>query len=35
MIKKFYGPFHEIVEKVADGAERASGERQLGVDSVS
>lgn len=30
MIKKFYGPFEEIVKKVADGAERASGERVLG-----
>lgn len=35
MIKKFYGPFHEVVEKVADGAERASGERVLGDDPAT
>jgi len=35
MIKKFYGPFHDRVEQVADGAERASGERVLGDDPKS
>jgi DNA topoisomerase-1 len=32
MIKKFYRPFHDTVVQVADGAERASGERILGDD---
>lgn len=32
MIKTFYAPFSKIVSKVADTAERASGERGLGDD---
>lgn len=32
MIKKFYGPFHEIVTSVTETAQRASGERILGKD---
>ena len=35
MIKKFYGPFHDTVEKVTDSADRASGERVLGKDPES
>ena len=33
MIKEFYGTFHPMVEDVAKNAERAKGERLLGVDS--
>ena len=32
MIREFYGGFHEQVEDVAQNAERAKGERLLGVD---
>ncbi len=35
MIKEFYNNFHPIVEDVAANAERAKGERLLGVDSES
>lgn len=32
MLKEFYNPFHQVVEKTEKTAERASGERVLGVD---
>jgi len=32
MIKKFYGPFHKLVEKTEKHSERATGERLLGED---
>lgn len=35
MIKDFYKGFHEIVEDVAENAERAKGERLLGIDPES
>ncbi|MBS1637783.1 MAG: type I DNA topoisomerase [Bacteroidetes bacterium] len=35
MLKEFYKPFHKTVEKTIDNSERASGERQLGIDPVS
>ncbi len=35
MIKEFYGAFHPTVEDVATNAERAKGERLLGVDPGS
>jgi DNA topoisomerase-1 len=35
MIKGFYGDFHNQVEDVAQNAERAKGERLLGVDPAS
>jgi DNA topoisomerase-1 len=35
MIKEFYGGFHEQVEDVARNADRAKGERLLGVDPES
>ncbi len=35
MLKEFYTPFHKTVEKTTDNSERASGERQLGVDPAS
>lgn len=35
MIKEFYGGFHHKVEDVAQNAERAKGERLLGVDPES
>ncbi len=35
MIKEFYGSFHDQVEDVAQNAERAKGERLLGVDPES
>jgi DNA topoisomerase-1 len=35
MIDDFYHPFHETVEHTIEHAERAKGERELGVDSVS
>lgn len=35
MIKNFYGTFHPMVEDVAANAERAKGERLLGVDPES
>ncbi len=30
MLKKFYGPFHEVVENTLEHAERAKGKRELG-----
>ncbi len=35
MLKKFYTPFHQSVEDTLENAERASGERQLGIDPKS
>ncbi|MCL4124477.1 UNVERIFIED_CONTAM: hypothetical protein GTU68_040782 [Idotea baltica] len=35
MIKQFYGKFHPIVEDVSENAERAKGERLLGIDPES
>jgi len=35
MIGDFYGPFHDIVEKTIETAERAKGRRDLGVDPAS
>lgn len=35
MIRNFYTPFHQHVEKTLDHSERASGERVLGKDPVS
>ena len=35
MLKEFYSPFHKTVESTIDNSERASGERQLGIDPVS
>ncbi len=35
MIKEFYGNFHDQVEDVAQNADRAKGERLLGVDPES
>jgi DNA topoisomerase-1 len=35
MLGEFYTPFHELVETTMDTAERASGERDLGIDPVS
>lgn len=35
MLKEFYNPFHKTVENTIDNSERASGERQLGIDPVS
>ncbi len=35
MIKEFYGEFHPMVENVAKNAERAKGERLLGIDPKS
>ena len=35
MIKDFYQGFHVIVEDVAENAERAKGERLLGIDPES
>jgi len=35
MLGEFYTPFHELVETTLDTAERASGERELGVDPLS
>lgn len=32
MIKKFYGPFHKLVEQTEKHSERATGERMLGKD---
>lgn len=32
MLKEFYNPFHQVVEKTEKTAERASGERVLGID---
>ncbi|MBK7762367.1 MAG: type I DNA topoisomerase [Bacteroidetes bacterium] len=35
MLGEFYTPFHELVETTMETAERASGERELGIDPVS
>ena len=35
LLKEFYDPFHENVEKTIETAERASGERELGIDPKS
>ena len=35
MIRSFYGPFHAVVEKTIDTAERESGEREIGIDPKS
>jgi DNA topoisomerase I len=35
MLKGFYKPFHQTVEKTIDSSERASGERHLGKDPAS
>ncbi len=35
MIKEFYGSFHDSVEYVSENAERAKGERLLGIDPDS
>ncbi len=35
MIKEFYGEFHPMVENVTKNAERAKGERLLGIDPKS
>ncbi len=32
MLKEFYGPFHKTVEHTIENSERATGERELGVD---
>jgi len=35
MLKNFYGPFHDNVEKTMENAERAKGKRELGIDEAS
>jgi DNA topoisomerase-1 len=35
MIDDFYHPFHETVEHTIEHAERAKGERELGIDPIS
>lgn len=35
MIDGFYKPFHETIEHTLENAERAKGERELGIDPVS
>lgn len=35
MIRKFYGPFHKDVEETLETSDRATGERELGVDPQS
>ncbi|MEP6582964.1 MAG: type I DNA topoisomerase [Ginsengibacter sp.] len=35
MVGRFYKPFHENVEHTLENADRAKGERELGVDPVS
>ena len=35
MIDGFYKPFHETIETTLENAERAKGERELGIDPVS
>ncbi|MES2133492.1 MAG: topoisomerase C-terminal repeat-containing protein, partial [Bacteroidota bacterium] len=35
MLKGFYTPFHKTVENTMENSERASGERQLGIDPNS
>jgi DNA topoisomerase I len=35
MIDEFYKPFHENIEHTLETAERAKGERELGIDAIS
>lgn len=35
MISNFYGPFHQTVEDTLENADRAKGERELGIDPES
>lgn len=35
MLQSFYSPFHVLVENTMENAERASGERELGIDPDS
>jgi DNA topoisomerase-1 len=35
MLKKFYEPFHKTVKDTLENSERASGERELGIDPKS
>ncbi len=35
MLGEFYKPFHQLVETTMETAERASGERELGIDPAS
>jgi DNA topoisomerase-1 len=35
MLEEFYKPFHETIDHTLETAERAKGERELGVDPVS
>jgi len=35
MLESFYRPFHKDVEKTEETSERASGERELGIDPVT
>lgn len=35
MLAEFYTPFHQLVDNTMENAERASGERELGLDPVS
>jgi DNA topoisomerase-1 len=35
MIDGFYKPFHETIEHTLENAERAKGERELGIDAVT
>ncbi len=35
MLQEFYTPFHQLVETTMETADRASGERELGIDPVS
>lgn len=35
MLQSFYAPFHLLVENTMENAERASGERELGIDPES
>jgi DNA topoisomerase-1 len=35
MLKEFYTPFHKTVENTMENSERASGERNLGIDPAS
>jgi DNA topoisomerase-1 len=35
MMKRFYSPFHKNVQDTIESAQRATGERELGIDPVS
>jgi len=35
MLKTFYDPFHKVVEDTLEHSERASGEREIGIDPTS